>query len=155
MSYENMVPLSEDLTESKSLLDIIRGLEQIHRIDKKISNGVVLAEGEWAVLQDDDTLVRPGAAALPNTYPIWAGNADGRSDVHATGKATMIQGGRFIYRTSQFDSSLVGKPVGTYFTVKNLGSDVAVPSLGDKTTEEVFGKIFKVAANGLIELEVL
>lgn len=151
MSYENMVPLTEDLTKSTYLLDIIRGLEGIIPIDKKIADGVVLAEGDWAVLADDDTLGEPGAAAVANTYPIWAGNADERSDVHATGKATMLQGGRFIYRTTMFGASLSSASVGSPITVKGG----KLPVLGVEGTDVILARVFKMAANGIMEIEVL
>lgn len=150
MSYENMVPLTQDLTEESHKLDIIRGLEGVIRIDKDIADGVTLAEGQWAVLKDDDTLDVPAATPVANTYPIWAGNADGRSDVHATGKATMLQGGRFIYRTTMFDASLASASVGTAITVKASGLPTAQAG-----TEVVLARVFKMAANGIIEIEVL
>ena len=151
MSYENMVPLTEDLTKSTYLLDIIRGLEGIIPIDKKIADGVVLAEGDWAVLADDDTLGEPGAAAVANTYPIWAGNAEGRSDVHATGKATMLQGGRFIYRTTKFGTGVDAAPVGTPLTIKGG----KLPVVGVEGTDVILARIFKSLAGGVVEIEVL
>ena len=151
MSYENMVPLTRDLTEESYKLDIIRGLEGVIRIDKTIGADLIFAEGEWAVLQDDDTLGEPGPAAVANTYPIWAGNADERSDVHATGKATMLQGGRFIYRTTMFGASLSSASVGSPITVKGG----KLPVLGVEGTDVILARVFKMAANGIMEIEVL
>ena len=151
MAYENMVPLTQDLTEESHKLDIIRGLEGVIRIDKEIASGVILAEGQWAVLGDDDTLSMPAAVPVANTYPIWAGNADERSDVHATGKATMLQGGRFIYRTTMFGASLSSASVGSPITVKGG----KLPVLGVEGTDVILARVFKMAANGIMEIEVL
>ena len=151
---ENLVPLSSDLTQDEYKLEVIRGLEGLIRVDKSIEDGKSFSEGDWAVLSNADELTEAGATGVSNCYPVWCGNGDGRSDVHATGKATILMGGRFIYKTSKFVGS--GFSVGDELTVKATGNpgEQLLPSaagLGDA----VVAKVHKVDAAGLMEIEVL
>lgn len=150
---ENLVPLSQDLTADDHLLDIFKGLEGVIRDDKTIADGQSFAEGDWAVLNNSDELEAPGATPVANTYPVWAGNAEGRSDVHATGKATILLGGRFFYRTTKFDTAQTYN-TGDYLTVKDLGGGERVPTL-QAGSEPKLAKVHKVPANGVMEIEVL
>lgn len=150
---ENMVPLQEDLLLSTHKLDIFKGLENVIRMDKKISAGEVFAEGNWAVLNDSDELEAPTATPVANTYPVWAGNANGRTDVHATGMATCLMGGRFFYRTDMFDSA-PSYSVGDGLTVKDLGAGEMVPTKASGT-EPVLARVHRVPAAGVMEIEVL
>ena len=150
---ENLVPLTQDLLEPDYKLDIIRGLEDLMRVDKKIADGELFEEGDWAVLNDNDELVAPTATPVANTYPVWAGNAEGRSDVHATGKATILMGGRFIYKTAKFDSN-PSYSVGSPITVKDLGAGEMTPTL-QSGSEPVLGRVVAVPSNGVMEIQVL
>lgn len=150
---ENLVPLQEDLLLEVHKLDIFKGLEGIIRMDKKIADGELFAEGDWAVLNDSDELEAPSATPVPNCYPVWAGNSSGRTDVHATGKATILMGGRFLYRTDKFDSA-PSYSVGDALTVKDLGGGEMVPTAASGV-EPVLARVHKVPAAGIIEIEVL
>ena len=150
---DNLVPLQEDLLLDVHCLDIIKGLEGVIRMDKAIADGESFAEGDWAVLNDSDELVAPSATPVINTYPVWAGNADGRTDVHATGKATILMGGRFLYRTTKFDPA-PSYSVGDALTVKDLGGGEMVPTAA-AGSEPILAIVHKVPANGIMEIQVL
>ncbi len=150
---DNLVPLQEDLLLDTHKLDIFKGLEGIIRFDKTIADGEVFAEGDWAVLNDSDELEAPSATPVANTYPVWAGNAEGRTDVHATGMATVLMGGRFFYRTTKFDTN-PSYSVGDALTVKDLGGGEMVPTAA-AGGEAVLARVHRVPANGIIEIEVL
>jgi hypothetical protein len=153
MSTENLAPLSKDLFEPDYKLEIIRGLEHLIRVDKTIADGEVFAEGDWAVLNDNDELEAPSATPVANTYPVWAGNAEGRSDVHATKKATILMGQSFIYKTAKFDANPV-YTVGAPITVKDLGAGEMVPTL-QSGSEPILGRVVAIPANGVMEIQVL
>ena len=150
---DNLVPLSEDLLNPTYKLEIIRGLEGLMRVDKKLADGVIFEEGDWAVLNDSDELVAPTATPVANTFPVWAGNAEGRSDVHATGKATILIAGRFVYRTTKFDAGPVYS-VGSPLTIKDLGGGERVPTL-QSGTEPIVARVLAVPAVGVMEIQVL
>lgn len=150
---DNLVPLQEDLLLSEHKLDIFKGLEGIVRQDKKFAEGELFAEGNWAVLNDSDELEAPTATPVANTYPVWAGNAEGRTDVHATGMLTIVMGGRFWYRTTMYDTAPTYS-VGDALTVKDLGAGEMVPTKATGT-EAVLARVYKVPANGIMEIEVL
>lgn len=150
---ENMVPLQEDLTQELYLLDIVRGLEGLIREDKKIAEGEVFGEGDWAVINNNGELEAPAATPVANTVPVWCGNGEGRSDVHATGKATILRSGRFIYRTTKFDLAPAYN-VGDNLTVKDLGAGERVPTIASGT-DPVLARVSAIPANGILEVEVL
>ena len=139
---ENMVPLKEDLLLDTHALDIVRGLEGVQRADEKIAEGETFGEGDWAVLNDDAELETPGAAGVLNCFPVWAGNEEGRTDVAATGMATVLKGGRFMYRTSKYDKGQ-SYVAGDKLTVKNgkvptkAGGSDAVLAVVDKVEGEL------------------
>ena len=62
------VPVGEDLTKEALNLEILRGLEKMFRVDKKVGSGVSLKAGEFAVLGNDGMLSRPGATPVAETY---------------------------------------------------------------------------------------
>jgi len=150
---ENLAPLTADPFEPDYKLDIIRGLEHLIRVDKTIAEGEVFAEGDWAVLNDNDELVAPSATPVPNTYPVWAGNAEGRSDVHATKKATILMGQSFIYKTSKFDAN-PAYTVGAPLTVKDLGGGEMTPTL-QSGSEPILARVVAVPTSGIMEIQVL
>lgn len=150
---ENLVPLQEDLTQETPLLSVVRGLEDLIREDIDIADGESFAEGDWAVINSDYELEAPTATPVHNCVPVWAGNAEGRSDVHGTGKATCLRKSRgFIYRTTKFNS-LVTYSVGDAITVKDLGAGERVPTKAGGT-EAVLGRVSKVVSETVLEIEV-
>lgn len=150
---ENLVPLTQDLLDPEYKLEIIRGLEGLIRVDKTIADGEIFDEGDWAVLNNNDELVAPTATPVANTFPVWSGNAEGRSDVHATGKATILMGGRFVYKTSKYDTA-PSYNTGDALTVKDLGGGEMVPTI-QSGTEPVLARVHKVPAGGFMEIEVV
>jgi len=154
----NMAPLTKDLTKPDNSMNIIRGLETLMRADYSIGldgsgNPLVFGAGQWAVLSATGTLTLATATAVANTFPVWAGNSSDRSDVHATGMATILLGGRFIYQTNLFDTTatyLAGSPI----TVKVVGANDRVPTLATGT-DIVLGRVITPPVNGIITLEVV
>lgn len=150
---ENLVPLQEDLLADTPKLDVIRGLEDLIREDIAIADGEVFGEGDWAVINSDYELEAPGSTPVHNCVPVWCGNKEGRSDVHATGKATVLRKSRgFIYRTSKFNSA-VSYAAGDAITVKDLGAGEKVPTKAGGS-EAVLGRVSKVVSETVLEIEV-
>lgn len=151
---ENLVPLQSDPLDETPLVEIIRGLDGIMREDISIVAGEVFAEGDWAVINDDYELEAPGATPAHNVALVWAGNAEGRSDVHATGKATVLRRAKgFIYRTSKFNTNLTYNS-GDALTVKDLGA-------GERTltkasgSEAVIARVSRIVSGTSLEVEVV
>lgn len=151
ISSGRVVPVAEDLTTEVNTLSIIRGLENMHRVDKKLGSGVSLLEGEWAVLNDDDTLSRPSATPKANTYLVFAGT--NRFDSHATGQATILMASDLVVRTSRYDAAQ-SYSVGDALTVKDLGGGEAVVTK-QAGVEPVLARVTKVPAAGVMEYEVI
>lgn len=140
------VPVGEDLTKEEGKLSILRGLENMHRVDKPLADGADFALGEWAVLQADGTLARPGATPVPQSYLVFAGTD--RFDVAATGQVTIIMASEVIAKSSQFDSG-VSYAVGDALTVKDLGGGEAVLTK-QAGTESVLARVLEVGADYLV-----
>lgn len=151
---ENLLPLTEDLLNETPLLEVIRGLEGLFREDIPMAAGESFAEGDWAVINNDYELEAPGATPSRACVPVWAGNSEGRSDVHATNKATVLRRTRgFIYRTTKFDGTQT-YAVGDNLTVKDLGSGERVPTKA-AGAEAVLARVSKVVSEDMLEIEVL
>lgn len=111
-------PVGEDLTVAESRLEVLRGLERMHRVDKPLADGVELGLGEWGVLGADGKVHRAAATAVPNSYLVFCGTD--RFDVKATGQVTLIMASPIVAKTSVFNSAL-SYAVGDYLTVKDTG----------------------------------
>lgn len=148
ISAARVVPVSEDLTTEDTALSILRGLENMHRVDKTVGDGVSLTKGMWAVLGDDDQLGLPSATAKANTYLVFAGTD--RFDSHATGKATVIMASGLIVRTSMYNDGETYS-VGAKLTVKSADGKVTLQT----GSEPVLAYVTKVPAGGVIEYEVV
>lgn len=151
ISASRTVPVAEDLTTEVQTLSIIRGLEKMHRVDRKTGSGVALAEGEWAVLNDDQTLSRPGATPKANTYLVFAGT--NRFDSHATGQATILMGGGLVVKSSRYDAGQ-SYAVGDGLTAKDLGGGEAYLTKAGGG-EAVLARVTAVPAAGVIEYETV
>ncbi len=141
-----IVPVQEDLVLPYNQLEIIRGWEKMHRMDKPLASGVVAKEGEWLVLGDNGKLVRPSATGVQNTFLVIAGTD--RFDVAATQQATLVVSSKIVARTAMYNSAAT-YAVGDALTVKDLGAGEAVvtPAAGsDAVLAYVFG-----LGNGFIE----
>lgn len=114
-----IAPVGEDLTTPEDRLEILRGLESMHRVDKKLADGAEFALGEWAVLNSSGEAERAGATPVPETFLVFAGTD--RFDVAATGQVTLIMSTDVIARTTVYDTGET-YAVGDALTVKDLGS---------------------------------
>lgn len=154
MHNENLAPLQQDLLEADDKLEVIRGLEKVFREDITVADGETFAEGDWAVINDDYELEAPDTTPVHNCVPVWAGNAEGRSDVHATGKLTVLRrSSGFIYRTSKFNKGVTYNS-GDALTVKDLGNGERVPTKAGGT-EAVLARVSKVVSDNVLEIEVI
>jgi hypothetical protein len=115
-------------------------------VDKEIADGVSLAQGEWAVLGNNNKLTRPTASPVPNTYLVIAGTD--RFDVAATGQATIIMASKVIVRTTRYNDG-VSYNVGDYLTVKNLGAGEAYVTLAGGSDPRL-AKVVEVGSDYLV-----
>lgn len=125
MDFNNglVAPIAQDLTKEDLNLQIIRGYTSgMDRVDEKFAPGTQLFTGEWGVLTADG-LVRPDVTPSNMTYLVIAGSE--RSDVRATGKATVAKGKVLTVKTARYNKSASYAP-GVELTVKNLGNGEAV-----------------------------
>ena len=112
------VPISEDLTTSENRLEILRGLENMHRVDYPIAAGQSFSLGEWAILNASGELERAGVAPVANSYLMFTDG--GRFDVAATGQGTIIQNSGVVVRSTVYDK-VPTYAVGDALVVKDLG----------------------------------
>jgi hypothetical protein len=117
-----VAPIGEDLTTEDLSLSVLRGLENMYRVDKKVASGATFLKGEWAVLDSDGKASRPTATPVGHTYLVFCGTD--RFDSKATGQVTLIMGKSVIVKTSRFDDGQ-SYAVGDYLTVKDLGGGEA------------------------------
>lgn len=145
-----IAPVGEDLTTENLAAAVIRGFEKMFRTDKKVGSGVSLLSGEFAVLNDDGTLSRPGATPVANTYLVLAGTD--RFDSKATGNATIVQNSPIVVKTNKYE---VGQPyvVGSFLTSKNRGGGEADLTLA-ANGEYCFAKVAEVG-NGYLVYELI
>lgn len=148
---ELIVPITEDLRKEDLRMDIIKGIERVNYKDEKLASGLSCAMGDWLVLNNSGVLEAPGATAVPNTYPVVVGND--QYDAQATGQATILIAGGFIYRTVKFAPG--SYTVGMSLTVKDLGGGEMVPSQAGGG-DPVMARVYKAPdAKGVMEIEVL
>lgn len=140
-----IVPVQEDLANESYKLDIIRGLDSMIRKDYKVAAGVTLEEGEYAVLNGSNELVKPTATPVANSYLVFLGTD--RYDVAATGKCTVVVNSGIIARTTQFKA---GDPyqVGSPLTVKLDGTKGLLCLAG--VGEPVLGRVSEVGSGYLV-----
>lgn len=117
-----IAPVSEDLTTPYSQLEILRGLEKMHRVDYKVAPGVSLLPGEYAVLGNDGNLTRPSATPSASSLLVFRGT-DG-FDSKATQQATVIEASDLVVKTSLYNTG-ASYVVGDLLAAKNLGGGEA------------------------------
>lgn len=149
MVTSNLVPLQQDLTKESLSLSILRGIESMFRVDKKLAPGVELTLGEWGVLESDGTVGRPGATPVANTFLVFCGTE--RYDVHATGQVTLIMNSNVIAKTDKFAPA--SYLVGDEMTVKDLGAGQAILTKA-LAGEYVLARVVEVG-NGYIVVDVV
>jgi hypothetical protein len=145
-----VAPIGEDLTTQDLSLSILRGLENMFRVDKKLATGASFLKGEWAVLNSDGKAERPGAVPVGNTYLVFCGTD--RFDAHATGQVTLIMSHPVVAKTARYD---VGQTygVGDYLTVKDLGAGEAFVTKA-AGAEVKLARVLEVG-NGYLTFETL
>jgi hypothetical protein len=149
LNPNRIVPVQEDLTTPDTQLEIIRGWEKMHRVDKVYATGVNFVKGEWAVLGDNDKLTRPTATPVVNTYLVIAGND--RFDAVANGQCTIVMASKIVARTTKYAAGTYH--VGSPLNVKDLGAGEAVVSLATGT-QPVLARVTKLGSN-FLEFETL
>lgn len=148
---ELVAPISEDLRKEDQRMDIIKGIEKLNLKDEKLAAGVDAEAGDWLVKDDTETLVAPGVTAVANTFPVWVGND--QLDSQATGQATVVTSGGFIYRTTKFAAGSYS--AGDNLTVKDLGGGEVVPSAAGGS-DPVLARVYTAPdAAGVMEIHVL
>jgi len=118
----SIAPIGADLTLDNLKLQVLRGIEKAHRVDKKLAPGVALAAGEWGVLGSDSTVSRPTATPSAASYLCFSGTD--RYDSKATGQVTLFMASPLIVKSSFFDAGENYEP-GDALTVKDLGGGEA------------------------------
>jgi len=115
---DRTVPVAEDLTTEEHRLQVLRGLEKAHRVDKPYATGETFEMGEWAVLNADGKCER--ASATPAVcYLVFSGTD--RWDSKATGQVTIFMATQLIVKTTKYDASAT-YAVNDLLTVKDLGA---------------------------------
>lgn len=144
LNANRIVPVKEDLTTPFNQLEIVRGWEKMHRVDKDLATGVEFLLGDWAVLGDNDKLTRPTTTPVANTFLVIAGTD--RFDVAATGKCTIVMASKIMVRTTKFAPG--SYHVGSMLTVSDLGAGEAHVSLvTDAATQPALAMVTKVGSN--------
>ena len=145
-----VAPIGEDLSTEDLSLQVLRGLEKMYRVDKKVAAANAFAKGEWAVLNVDGKAERPSTSPVGGSYLVFCGTD--RFDSRATGQVTLIMSHPVVVKTSNYD---VGQTynVGDYLTVKDLGGgESTVTSWG--TSEPKQARVLEVG-NGYLVFETL
>lgn len=150
ISEARTVPVTEDLTTEELRLSVLRGLETAFRVDKPINPGVSLEMGDWAVLGADGKLTTPGAAGVPNTYLVFAGND--RYDAKATGQATIFLNSNLVVKTSKFNTAGTYTP-GSALTYKDLGGGNYKLTNGVIGTDAILGFVIERSGNDYLVFE--
>lgn len=145
-----IAPIGEDLTTDDLSLQILRGIENMYRVDKKLATGAEFTKGEWAVLNSEGKAERPTVTPVGGTYLVFCGTD--RFDSHATGQVTLIMSHPVIAKTSKFDTGET-YAVGDYLTVKDLGGGEAIATK-QTGTEVKLARVLEVG-NGYLTFETL
>ena len=145
-----VAPVGEDLTLEDLSLSVLRGLEKMYRVDKKVATGDSFVKGEWAVLDADGKASRPTATPVGGTYLVFSGTD--RFDSKATNQVTLIMSYPVIAKTSKFNAG-ASYAVGDYLTVKDLGAGEASVTK-QAGTEPKLARVIEVG-NGYLVFETL
>lgn len=141
-----IAPVSEDLTTPFTNLEILRGLEKMHRVDYKVAPGVSLKAGEYAVLGNDNQLVRASGTPSASALLVFRGT-DG-FDSKATGQATVIEASALVVKTDLYNTA-PSYAVGDLLVAKNIGGG---ESFVTKATagEWAIGRVREVGSGYLV-----
>jgi len=150
---ELVAPIGVDLRKEDNRLNIVKGIEFLKIKDEFMTAAVKTGgttAGDWLV-KGAGGLAYPTTTAVANTYPVWVGND--QFDAQATGNATILLAGGFIYRTSKY---VAGSYVeGQNLTVKDLGGGERVPSAAGGS-DPILARVYTAPdANGVMEILVL
>lgn len=146
MASELIVPITEDLRKEDLRFDIIKGIENINVKDEPLVAGLDCEIGDWLV-KGANGLEAPTSTPAANTYPVWSGND--QYDAKATGNATIIINGGFIYRTKKFVA-------GSYVEGQNLTVKADAIPEGAGAGDPVLARVYSAPnAAGVMEILVL
>ena len=146
ISASRIAPIQEDLTTEELRLSVIRGIENMFRVDKKLASGESLELGEFGVLKDDGSVERPGATPSAASYLVFCGSE--RFDSKATGQVTLIMNSNCIVKSSRFNQA-GSYSVGTELAVKDLGAGEAHVTPASNG-EFCVGKVVEVGSGYLV-----
>lgn len=148
---ELIAPITEDLRKEDLRMDIVKGIEHVNYQDEKMAAGLQCELGDWLVLNNSGVLEAPASSPVPNTYPVFTGND--QYDSQATGNATIIVSGGFLYRTNKYAPG--SYTAGMNLTVKDLGGGEKVPTQA-AGGDPVLARVYKAPdAKGVMTIEVL
>jgi hypothetical protein len=114
ISDARIAPITEDLTVPEGRLEVLRGFEQMYRVDVPYGDAQAFVLGEWACIHADGKAYRATSTPVAASYLVFCGND--RYDAKATGQVTLIQSD-VIASTTLFDAVPTYVP-GDYLTVK-------------------------------------
>lgn len=137
------VPVDVDLTTEDLSISILRGLENMHRVDKPLKTGETLESGDWAVLNASGEAERADTTAVAETFPVFLGSE--RFDSQATGQVTLIMNDDVIIKSSKFDPAPT-YAIGDALTVKDLGGGESTPTK-QSSAEPVLARVLEVGPN--------
>jgi hypothetical protein len=151
---ELIVPITEDLRTEDSRMDIIKGIEKLNPKDEVMTSAVAAAgcsAGDWLV-KGANGLELAGGTAVANTYPVWVGND--QLDAVASGKATILVGGHYIYRTTKYVAG--SYTAGMNLTVKDTGGTSAKLLQAAGGTDPILARVYTAPdSKSVMEVRVL
>lgn len=146
ISQNRVVPVQEDLTTEETRLSVIRGLENMFRVDVKFDPTESFEMGDWATLGADGIATAPGSTPVAETYLVFAGND--RFDAAATGKITLIMNSPARVKSSKYNTG-TSYAVGDALTVKDLGGGERVVTK-QASSEPVLARVVEVGDSYLV-----
>lgn len=97
---ELVAPITVDLRAIDETFNIIKGMENLNYTDFKMDDPTLtINPGLWVKITTTGCTL-PGAAGLPNVYPVVVGNNE--YDSIATKQVSVVVNGGWRYKTTQF-----------------------------------------------------
>jgi hypothetical protein len=151
-----VVPVGEDLTTEDLSLSVLRGLEKMYRVDKKLSKTptpAYFSKGEWAVLDSEGKAQRCSVDGTANgaAYLVFCGTD--RFDSKANDAVTLIMSHPIIVKTNVYDKDVTDYAVGDYLTAKGGTNDESFVTKWEATWPK-HGRVVEVG-DGFLVYETL
>ena len=141
-----VVPVGEDLTTEDLTLSVLRGLEKMYRVDKKLATPTTqLFKGEWAKLTSAG-VERCGNDAVGESYLVFCGTD--RFDSKANSQVTLVMSHPIVVKTNQYDPEQ-DYVVGSYLTAKDWGTDESSLTLAG-VSDPKHARVLEVGTNYLV-----